>query len=258
MRHHGRQSGLTLTELVVTVAILAVLLGIAVPAAKRLTQSLQASAGAHGLINAALSNARAIAVRQQKYAGVRFQQAPDGRTYLVFIINDDAVKPYVPGNLGCMAAKGRKPIMLPEDTGVFDGLVKINYSNAIYTDDKWVDNDLDINTNQKWMDANTFSILFSPAGKLVQHTLRVGSSNANDSVFNTPANVLSQTNPIGLLIEDGNPTEGLDHLELSRTSFVIYSKSDLAAVNAANRWTAYLSKLNTLRISPYTGELIGE
>ena len=73
MRKHGRQSGLTLTELVVTVAIAAILLSIAVPAVKRLTASLRDTAGTQGLINAALSNARAIAVRQQKYAGVRFQ-----------------------------------------------------------------------------------------------------------------------------------------------------------------------------------------
>ena len=136
MRKHGRQSGLTLTELVVAVAIAAVLLALAVPAVKRLTASLQGTAGTQGLINAALSNARAIAVREQKYAGVRFQWVGD-RTYLVFVINDEVKTGRVNG---FRAVDGRKAIGLPENTGVGPGY--------------------------------PFSIVFSPSGKLVTHRVR--------------------------------------------------------------------------------------
>ena len=160
MNNKRKQSGLTLTELVVTIAIAAILMAVAVPAAKRLAESLSHSAGAYGLISAALSNARAIATSQGKYAGLRFQQAADGRTYMVFIINDPAVGPFVPGNLGCMAMQGRKPIALPENAGVIDGFIKLNYGDGVYTDDKAIASELDINSPQKWTDTNTFSILF--------------------------------------------------------------------------------------------------
>ena len=257
MRKYGRQCGLTLTELLVTVAIAAVLLAIGAPAAKRLTESMQNTAGTQGLIAAALSNARAIAVREGKYAGVRFQRAADGRTYMVFIINDPVVGPHVPGNLGCMAMQGRKPIALPENAGVIDGFIKLNYGDGVYTDDKAIASELDINSPQKWTDTNTFSILFSPAGKVIQHTLRVRSVSPNDSVFNTPENVTAPVNPIGILIQDGYPDRGLDDLEMSRTTFFIYNKKELEAVNPAQRWSAYLSRIKPTMVSPYTGELIG-
>ena len=134
---------MTLTELVVTVAIAAVLMAIAVPAAKRLTESLQASAGAHGLINAALSNARAIAVREGTYAGVRFQRADEGKTYLVFIRHDFDGTGYANG---FRAVEGRKAIALPEDSG-FQAQSGSTFSR-------------------------TFSIVFSAAGKLVIHPVR--------------------------------------------------------------------------------------
>ena len=237
---------MTLTELMVTVAIAAVLMAIAVPAAKRLTESLQTSAGAHGLINAALSNARAIAVRQGTYAGVRFQQAVDGKTYMVFIVHDPRPSPDGTGLAnGFRAVDGRKAIALPQETGVMA-----------------VDQTLDayLATPAGWNDATTFSVVFHDTGKLVLHDVRVQNKDgktddsSKDSVFNTIVNV---NNKRAMFYQDDDPAAGRKQ-ELSFSSLRIYDKKELEAVNAANRWTAYLSKLNTLRISPYTGELIGE
>ena len=231
-------------------AILAVLMGIAIPAAKRLTESLQSSAGAHGLINAALSNARAIAVRHDAYAGIRFQQSPDGKTYIIFIVYD-----YEGTGLenGFRAVDGRKPIALPQDMGV----MAVDQTNDLY-----------LATPKGWNDATTFSVVFHKTGKLVLHEVQVrnkeGRTNdtGKDSVFNTQNNVNSKN---AMFIQDdypnslipANPDLGLKK-ENSVNSLRIYDKKDLAAVNAANRWTGYLGKLNTLRVSPYTGELIGE
>jgi len=192
MHKHGRQSGLTLTELVVTVAIAAILLSIAVPAVKRLTASLRDTAGAQGLIDAALSNARAIAVRQQKYAGVRFQTGADNKMYMVFIVHD-----YDGTGLanGFRMVEGRQAMALPDNTGV-------NSNNG-----------------------NRFSIVFSPSGKLVIH----------------PVRLFGKLPIMGTTIWD----DGAINEKNSVNSFSIYDRNEPAVVKI-------------LRISPYTGEVIGE
>lgn len=251
MRKCGRQSGLTLTELLVTVAIAAVLLALAVPAAKQLTESLQNSAGTQGLIAAALSNARAIAVREGHDAGVRFQRAADGRTYMVFIVQDE------PANMGGLAngfrvVDGRKPIALPEDAGVLVGGV---YSDVGLTADK------------DWTNANTLSVVFDKTGKLVIHPVRVRNKNgqtndtSSDSVFNTKVNVDAGR---AMFYQDdypapsipANPNLGLAE-EDSVNGLRIYDKKAMAEVPSNQRWSGYLGRLNTLMVSPYTGELIG-
>jgi prepilin-type N-terminal cleavage/methylation domain-containing protein len=190
MQKHGRQSGLTLTELVVTVAILAILLAIGVPAAKRLAVSLQDTAGTQGLINAALSNARAIAVRHHKYAGVRFQQAADGKAYMVFIVHDYDGTGYANG---FRAVEGRKAIALPEGTYVMAPGIP------------------------------SFSIVFSPSGKLVIHGVR----------FKGKLEVMNSMD-----WDDGGDF-------ISVNSFYIQNQNEPGV-------------FKTMRVSPYTGELIGE
>lgn len=139
-----KQSGLTLTELVVTVAIAAVLLAVAVPAAKRITRSLRDSAGTRALVGAALSNARAIAVRQGKYAGVWVHQVNARDTYLVLMVHDERSVPA--GGTGrangFRPVEGRKVILLPENTALNSDVGSI------------------------------FPIVFNPAGKLVTYQMR--------------------------------------------------------------------------------------
>ena len=147
MQNNRRQSGLTLTELLVTVAVMAILMGLAVPAAKRLTASLQAGAGTHGLISAALNNARAIAVREGTYAGLWFHRAGN-RTYMIFIVHDDrAISAGGTGlAFGFRPVDGRKAIALPEGTAAF---AEIEGTESVY-----------------------FPIVFNAAGRLVTHPVR--------------------------------------------------------------------------------------
>ncbi len=147
MRTHRQQSGLTLTELTVTVAVMAILMTLAVPAAKRLTSSLQGGAGARGMISAAMSNARAIAVRHGTYAGLWFHQT-DEKTYMIFIVHDS--RPESAGGTGLAygfrPVEGRKAVALPDGVAVF---AKIE--GARHT---------------------LFPIVFNAAGRLTSHPVR--------------------------------------------------------------------------------------
>jgi prepilin-type N-terminal cleavage/methylation domain-containing protein len=141
-----RSNGLSLMEILVTVSIMAILMGISIPAAKSLMASFESGTGARQLINAALSNARAIAVREQTYAGVRFQQDAAGHTYIVFIVHDPAAT----GDAeGFRAVTGRKPMKMPEDITVLQT-----------------------------------SVVFSPQGKLTIHRVQCLHGVTNDTVFN--------------------------------------------------------------------------
>ncbi|MHC4169537.1 MAG: pilus assembly FimT family protein, partial [Planctomycetota bacterium] len=74
MKTKSRQSGLTLPEMTVVVTIIALLTAIGLPAVRALLNSYQNRSGAHSMISAALASARAIAAKEQHYAGIRFQQ----------------------------------------------------------------------------------------------------------------------------------------------------------------------------------------
>ncbi|MCI0499560.1 MAG: prepilin-type N-terminal cleavage/methylation domain-containing protein [Planctomycetales bacterium] len=145
------RSGLSLTEILVVVGIMAVLMAISIPAARGLINSFESTASVRQLINAALSNARAIAVRQQTYAGARFQQNRDGSTYMIFIVHD---KDATGDAYGFRAVTGRKPMKLPE---------KVTVQKS--------------------------SVIFSPQGKLTIHGVQCLKGAVNDTIFNTQANV---------------------------------------------------------------------
>jgi Tfp pilus assembly protein FimT len=247
----------TLTELLVMMAVMVILLAIAAPVAQKLAQSLGGSGGARNIIDAALTSARAIAVREGQYAGVRFQQDSTGRQYLVFIINDPNATSYANG---FRAVKGRKPTALPEGVGVTGYRVQKSYTDGNSDDqdltsigplaaDQYLDSDFEMN------DATTFSVLFSSSGKFVVHLVRVSNGGSNDKVFNTPTKV---TNGDALFRRDESepaPQAGFQE-ENSVPSFIIYEKKELAKTPANQRWSGYLFKLNTEYINPYMGELV--
>lgn len=147
-----RQFGITLTEILVVVAVMAILLGVSVPTARHLIDSFESSTGVRYLINAALSNARAIAVRNQAYAGVRFQQA-DGFMYMIFVVYD---KEATGDADGFKAVAGRKPMKLPQDIRVINNTVP-----------------------------GPCSVVFSPAGKLTIHSVQCLPASPQDTIFNS-------------------------------------------------------------------------
>lgn len=146
MNKRRKHPGLTLTELVVVISVMAILMGIAVPAIKGIMKSFDSGTSVRQLINAALSGSRAIAIREQSYAGVRFQRKGDD-CYMVFIVHDPAA---TGAAFGFRAVAGRKPMKLPSDVTVFP-----------------------------------CSVVFSPAGKLTYQDVSVRAGSSDDTIFNS-------------------------------------------------------------------------
>ena len=265
MRSKQRQSGMTLTELLVVVAIMAVLLGISVPTAQHLKESFESSTSVRHLINAALGNARAMAVRGEKgtddgYAGIRFQQDTDGNSYMIFIICDSDPSPDGTDLAnGFRTTVGRKPMKLPEDVGILANIFPAGYTDA--------QNDALLDMPVELTDASTFSIVFAKAGKLTIHLVRTRNKDgysdgrpevSNDTIFNKKDVVDELYLPLtSMFYQDDYPALGLDQ-ENSVQSIIVYSKKELQAVPADKRWSDYLKNINADYISPYTGELIFE
>ena len=238
-RRAYKRTGLTLIEMTLVVATIALLVGFGLPAVRSLIHSFESQDGTRTMISAALNSARAIAVKHQRYAGVRFQkkcisQDPDdpldrvaeAPQYMIFIIHEEPSKM---GDLtiGFRAMEGLEPVKLPETIGVID-------LSEVEGDDD-IDDDVELN------DATAFSIIFSPAGKLVVHDVRTRNRDgvyrpqrdgdddeeSLDDIFNSVENIIpgsgSGDERTGAFIQDDyndDPDLGL-HEEASRRSFVI-------------------------------------
>jgi type II secretory pathway pseudopilin PulG len=278
-RRARRTTGLTLIEMTLVIATMALLVGFAVPAVRALRKSFQTQNGVRSMVEAALSSARAMAMSRQNYVGVRFQKlcVADSPTdplnnllnapqYMIFIMHDEPAKSNLAN--GFRAVDGMAPIKLPETMGVMDltGISK----------------DMDATTGILYLgqlsNATTFSIIFSPSGKVIVHPVRVRNRNgiyrpnnaagplqtSNDDIFNSIENICGARR--GMFLQDDYPWKGtagtlemgLDE-ENSRTGFVIYELDSLrAAYTSQTPWSGYLSRLvpEMLYVSPYTGNLI--
>jgi Tfp pilus assembly protein PilE len=276
-RGHNRM-GLTLIEMTLVVATIALLVGFGVPAVRALIHSFETQDGTRSMIGAALSSARAMAVKHQRYAGLRFQKkclsndadnpfdrVAEAPQYMIFIIHEE---PRKMGDLtiGFRAVEGLEPVKLPDTIGVID-LSEV-------TENADIDTDIELN------DATTFSIIFSPAGKLVVHDVRTRNRDgiyrpegaaddpndgdtSLDDVFNSVENIIpasgSAADRIGVFLQDDYPDWDLER-EASRTGFAIYEHLKLrSAFRDKEAWSEYLSLLPgeaRVYVSPYTGTLI--
>ncbi len=265
MKAKSGQSGLSLMEMTVVVAIVALLAVLAMPAVKALLGSFETSGGAKCMISAALSTARGIAAKEQHYAGVRFQKAynpddPDNLLsapqYMIFIIHDAQMPSSDSPVNGFRAVDGLQPIKLPESIGVMDLRYDPDSGDGI------VDNDAEAGNQNVTRDTTSFSIVFSPSGKLIIHNVFVinrdgkkTSNTCNDDIFNTLFNV---TNGIGSFIQD-KQVAGLQQ-ESSRSSFIIYEREKFRQAYSKGRaWTDYLSRAaveGRICVNPYTGTII--
>ncbi|RKY12707.1 MAG: hypothetical protein DRP65_00325 [Planctomycetota bacterium] len=281
MRSDKLKTGFTLVELLTVVAVILVLAVLGLPAVKQVLDSFESSLGVRHVISAALANARAIAAREQAYAGLRFQQDLDGNQYMIFIVNDPAQSPSASDLAldptltgtglanGFRAVTGYKPMRLPVNVGVMDLMVRRDPCDVSSVDDRpIVDLDLDntvpanlVNGRNKYLtDTTSFSIVFSPAGKLVIHKVRVRNrhgqtdGSSTDDLFNVMDNV---DTGLALFYQDDYADRGLGQ-ELSRNSFIIYDKRQLDSVDANSRWTDYLRHLEVIYVSPYTGQIINK
>jgi hypothetical protein len=292
MKTRSKQSGLTLPELAVVIATIALLVGFGLPAIRALLNSFETQSGAKTLISAALSSARAIAAKEQRYAGVRFQRDLSGSQYMIFIVHDPKIMAY-----GFRAVEGVKPIKLPDSVSVMDLIIvpdrneqnPANPLQEIRIDDPSqlltaADRDAWIDEPGEVSDITTFSIIFSPGGKLVIHGVRIRNrdgfvDSANntdisyDDVFNKKLQVDQKYNGFdrnavppgaGRFYQDdyyGAAWPGLSlGPEPSRNSFVIIYEKDKFRQALANgrAWSDYLAKTasNRIYINSYTGTMI--
>ena len=258
-----KQSGLTLVEMTVVIAIAALMVALTIPAANMLLNSFESESGAKSIISAALSSARAIAAKEQRYAGIRFQKRynpndPVGASqYIIFIVYDyDGTKL----ENGFRAVEEIQPIKLPDSIGVMD----------MYVSDLLINTDAQINEPNEVNDTTAFSIVFSPSGKLVIHDVRVrnrdgvyqpdnsdpsSSKHSMDDIFNSPFNISYYQ--VGMFVQDDYSTLGLAQ-ERSRNSFYIYDTKELKQVPNNLRWTNYLQQIvqKPVYINPYTGTIV--
>ena len=77
MKVKTNQPGLTLMETTVVITAAALLTVFGLPAVRTFLNSLESQGGTKAMISASLATARAIAAKEQRYAGVRFQKAYD-------------------------------------------------------------------------------------------------------------------------------------------------------------------------------------
>ena len=293
MRRYARHLGFTFSELLVVVAAMMLLTLLAVPAAKKILASFESGRGVRQVIAAALSNARAIAAKEQRYAGVRFQQDLNGDQYMIFIIHDPAdpptaaqlaLDPYATGTglaNGFRAVEGKKPMKLPSTIGVMD-LKLVNRATVTEVDVN-NNNQLDDQPPGEWKyflsECTTFSIVFSPSGRLVLHDVRIRNRHgipdtqaqvnvsSSDDIFNKQTAVFAGS---AMFMQDDyfaapwspyptyNPGYGE---EMSRNCFVIYDKKRLEALPPTRRWTDYfqqLARLEKVYVNPHTGELVND
>lgn len=264
-------------EMTVVIAVVALLVSLGLPAVRMLFDSFESHSGGRAVISAALASARAIAAREQRYAGVRFQQDLDGNQYMVFIVHDPARKPYGT-NLtnGFRAVEGVEPIKLPDSVGVTDLMVRIDRRPTQYGAENSIDRPIEVDdlddtnpanfgpdgTNVYVRDTCAFSIVFSPSGKMVIHNVRVRNkdgdyqpvnlSESADDIFNSPENIID--NDRGMFIQDDYAELGYGE-ESSRNKFIIYDKTQFDELDGGGRFN-YLSGLEFIYINPYTGTMI--
>ena len=114
-------------------------------------------------------------------------------------------------------------------------------------------------------DASSFSIIFSPNGKLIIHEVRVRNRDgiyqpdnaiptkvSMDDIFNSPENI--QNLGIGKFIQDDYAQIGLG-AEMSRNRIIIYDGNQFDKLDAQGRFN-YLNSIEPIYINPYTGTII--
>jgi type II secretory pathway pseudopilin PulG len=229
---------MTLMEITVVIVAAAVLVGLAIPTVRTFIHSFETAGNARALISSSLAAARAVAAKEQRYAGIRFQHAYDPNDpvkspqYMIFIVHDPEILAY-----GFRVAEGTKAERLPESIGLME----------------LVAGDADVDTDQELAEKTTFSVVFSPAGRLVIHDVQtrnrdgLAGRGSLDEVFNALDSI--EQDGIGCFLQD-------DDREPSSSRFMIYDRNALRQVPAGRRFSNCLHRTEVIHINPYTGTMI--
>ncbi|HPS55401.1 MAG TPA: prepilin-type N-terminal cleavage/methylation domain-containing protein [Sedimentisphaerales bacterium] len=292
MKIKTKQSGFTLMEMVAVVAAVAILTLLSLPAARSLRKSFVNEGAAQGLINSALASARAMAAEKGCFVGVRFQTAYkfngnasglgsentffahdvlNAEQYMIFIMHDR--KKGNDLNYLFTAVEDSKPIKLPDNFGVMDMRISDDDDDETAGDEP-VNSDGMIDEDKKLQDATTFSIIFSPSGKLVIQEVRCRNKKGEyktgddslDEIFNKDKYVKAVDvngeyvkNRAMFFQDDYALYMGLGQ-EYSRRKFVIYERDKFNPVyKNKTAYEDYLKDLwetKQIYVNPYTGQLI--
>jgi prepilin-type N-terminal cleavage/methylation domain-containing protein len=249
MNARTKKSGFSLTEVIVTMGIIGVLAGIGVPAVRQVMKSFESSSRVRDVVAAAFSNARARAMARGEYIGLRFQSDLEGNQYMVFI-EEDSDDSGLANSF--RAITGRNTIRLPKNGLVMDLRLGKNTFSPVPLSDKVIDTNDAIDEARELVDTTAFSVIFSPAGKLVQHVARIW--NGAPDIFNDKVKV---DDGEAMFYYDSYGILGLG-VEVSRNNFIIVDKNEFKMVPPAERWDRYLQHLaenEIFYINPYTGEI---
>ncbi len=275
MSHKRGQSAFTLTEMLVVMAVLAITFGLGLQAAKMIMASFESGANVRHTISAGLANARALAMKEGTYVGVRFQPNREGRQYMVLIRHD-----YEATGLanGFVAVDSRQPTPLPKNVLVLDphvvshtvapnGQVQI-IEDEVRTDDM-------IQSPEHLNDTLTFSVVFDKAGRLTTHEVRVRnrdgiadtSGNAgnvsSDDVFNKK-DVVDAGHARFYQDDYFSPAYGQYAVDLgygpefSRNCFIVVQRSAFEAVDPTKRLSLFLKDQTVRYVNPFSGEIVNQ
>ena len=278
MKPSQRQSGLSLTEMLVVVTAVSVLATLSMPAIRTFFDSMATVGSTKAMISSALSTARAIAAKEQRYAGVRFQTSDpcdplNAPQYMIFIIHEE------PGNMGNMtmgfrAVEGAEPIKLSDNIVMTDLRVRTNHvpGSADLTGDELIFDTYNGTYRAAYQncfadpvylaDMMSFSIVFSPGGKMVIHEVRTRNrdgdfkpanpDDSHDDIFNSPVNI---DNGVGMFVQDDYSELGFG-AENSRKQFYICDLEILKEITDMGGRYDYFYDLEDVYINPYTGRLV--
>ena len=265
MAANNEKYGFSLTEMLVVIAVMAILFGIGVPAAKQLVKSYDSPSNVMSLIKMAIAKAQSIAARTGDDAGIRFQTDSKGDQYMIYIVHDHSATGLVSG---FRAVSGVDPIKLPSEVGLMDLRIRTNHGTTLQAaedpdDEPIYDGDAaasngNIDGDYELKDTTAFSMVFLSTGKLTMRDVRVRNKDgktddtSNDEIFNTDTNVDGGS---AQFYQDDYADLGLGQ-ESSRNSFIIYETGKLDIGGMGSRWTSHLQYLDVTYINPYTGEII--
>lgn len=260
---------MSLMEMVVVVAVTALLVGISIPAVRSLRGSFESQGGTRAMINAALTTARAIAAKEQRYAGVRFQLAYNSQgslkasQYMIFIHKESNPK-YDSLSDEFHAVDGIEPLKLPDSLLVMD--LRYRTKSEIYPGSEVIKGDDNIDETKELIDTTSFSIIFSPSGRIVNHDVRVRNrdgegdypsydNESRDEIFNKMAKVVAG---IAMFYQDDYAGYGLGK-EKSCNNFVICDRLKFQqSYERGKAYSEYLKDLEDSKVylNPHTGSMI--
>ena len=235
-----RQSGLTLTELAVVIAVMALLAGLALPAARMVIGSFESGDSARSMISAALASARALAAKEGHYVGVRFQMAYDREAadpldplvapqYMVFIVHDSNVMA-----AGFRGLQGLQPIKLPHSIAVMDLTIVVDRSDSGSYAEIGLAADARIDEPREVRDATSFSVVFSPKGKLLIHRVQVRNREGIPDTESTRTGAFKRTSDDDVFNKKGdvdNWTAELERMEMGREKGMFYQDDYYGVLN---------------------------